>query len=375
MVNRIMSTPDIKSYEYFEVWKARMTQVLNNNSHPELVKIFRDVYGKIYESIPSHNDPIQINNLFFTKKFKEKANMNYSEMSEDEMFTISSGLLVADSFLKSNFPLYFLSKDFVENAMDADIDKNILFGDLTLPFKSVFYILPKNMFLNWFSLTYVPERDDYFLFGVTADEQITSMFIRDLLTSPDVDESTLNRFNSVILFAISTVLFHKTSGFGQKVVPITPLPVIRNVMKKLVFRPIKKVSPNVLTSPKIAYRKTEGYENSNEQGEFEGYKQIPSHIRIIKDKKTGEVKIVSVSSSEVNPEKRREGVEFQKNKMTDKEIAELVKARRDDIISRMKKRGFSEDEINAFLKQNNLNESSQIYSSFKSYFLLKETIL
>lgn len=372
-----MSTPDIKTYEYFEMWKSRMSQLLNvKGINNKVITLFRNCYGKIYESPSSYNNPIQINNLFFTKEFKTVINSNVNtDLSEDELFSMSSGLLVSNSFLESNFPLYFLSKDFVENATDADVDRNILFGDLTLPFKSVFYTLPKNSFLNWFSLTYVSERDDYLLYGVTGEEQITSIFLRDALTSPEVNSAEIKKYDPIILFAIATILFHKTSGFDQKIIPITPLPLMKNQMGKVVFREGKKLSPNILNSPKISYRKKSDSENLNEPVEFQGYKQIPSHIRIIKDKKTGEIKIVSVSSSEVNPDKRREGVEFQKNKMTDDEIAQLIKARREDIISRMKSRGFSEDEIEQFLKQKNLNESFfKKEMNFKEYYFLK-TIL
>jgi hypothetical protein len=59
--------------------------------------------------------------------------------------------------------------------------------------------------------------------------------------------------------------------------------------------------------------------------------------------------------------------------MTDNEIAQLIKARREDIVSRMKSRGFSEDEINQFLKQKNLNESFfKKEMNFKEYYFLKE---
>lgn len=352
-----------------------MSQLLNvKGINRNILSLFRNCYGKIYESTSSYNDPIQINNLFFTKELKSITNPTVnSDKSEDELFMMGSGLLVSNSFLESNFPLYFLSKDFVKNATDADVDRNILFEDLTLPFKSVFYTLPKNSFLNWFSLTYVSERDDYLLYGVTGEEQITTIFLRDALTAPNISSSEIKRYDPIILFAISTLLFHKTSGFDQKIIPITPLPLMKNKMGKIVFREVKKVSANILNSPKISYRKKSDYENPNEPVEFEGYRQIPSHIRITKDKKTGEIKIISVSSSEVNPDKRREGVEFQKNKMTDNEIAQLIKARREDIVSRMKSRGFSEDEINDFLKQKNLNESFfKKEITFKEYYFLKE---
>jgi hypothetical protein len=60
--------------------------------------------------------------------------------------------------------------------------------------------------------------------------------------------------------------------------------------------------------------------------------------------------------------------------MTDNEIAQLIKVRREDIISRMKSNGFSEDEINQFLKQKNLNESFfKKEMTFKEYYFLKES--
>jgi hypothetical protein len=260
--------------------------------------------------------------------------------------------------------------------MDADIDKNILFENLTLPFKSVFYILPKNSLLIWFSLNYVSERDDYLLYGVTGDNQITSIFLRDALTSPDVNDNEIQKYNPIILFAIATLLFHKTSGFGQKSIPITPIPLMKNQMGKIVFREGKRISPNILHSPKISYRKTNENEQGNEPQEFEGYRQNPSHIRIIKDKKTGYIKIIAVSSSEVNPDKRREGVQFQKNKMTDQEMSLLINARKDDIVSRMNKRGFSEEEIEKVLKQKDLKESFfRRKMSFKEYFYIRESIM
>ena len=367
-----MSTPDIKTNEYFEELRKKFS--LNPND--DRSKLFKLYYGKVYENLPSHHNPIQINNILFTKRYKEIYNMSYINQSENEKFISDSNSFISEEFIKSNFPLYFLSKDFVENAMDADIDKNVLFEDISLPFRSVYYTLPNNMFLDWFSLTYIPEKDDILLYVSQSQQNSQNiLFLRNFLTSPEVNEKHIDKFNPIISFAIATLLFHKTGGFNQKIIPITPLPLIKNRMGKIVIGERKKVSPNILSSPKISYRKKSDSENLNEPVEFEGYKQIPSHIRIIKDKKTGEIKIISVSSSEVNPDKRREGVEFQKNKMTDNEIAQLIKARKEDIVSRMKSRGFSEDEINQFLKQKNLNESFEIYSSFKTYFYLKESKL
>lgn len=367
-----MSSSDIKTESYFK----SLQSLFSNNPNSEKSKLLRMYYGKIYEKTPGYNDPIQINNLFFTKEYKSKFNFtDYSNMSESESFNTAAGLLISKSFLESNFPLYFLSKDFVNNATDADIDKNILFADITLPFKSVFYMLPKDSFLNWFSLTYVSERDDFLLFTVSNNDEVTVMFLRDTLTSPDMDSNIIQKYDSTILFAIATLLFHKTGGFDQKIIPITPLPITKNRMGKIVIGERKRVSANVLNSPKISYRKKDDSENPNEPEEFQGYRQIPSYIRIIKDKKTGEIRIVAVSSSEVNPSKRREGVQFQKTKMTDNEINELIKARKEDIISRMKSRNFSDEEINNFLKQKNLNESFfKNEMTFKEYYLLKESV-
>jgi hypothetical protein len=366
-----MSTPDIKSESYFK----QLQKVFSENPNTEQAKLFKLYYGKIYESVPGYNNPIQINNLFFDQQITSAFNYTVlSDLSEDELYTMGASIFISNYFLESNFPLYFLSKDFVKNATDADVDINILFRDLTLPFKSVFYVLPKNSFLNWFSLTYISEKDDYVLYGITREEQAITIFLRDALTAPNLDNKEVKKYDPFILFAIATLLFHKTGGFDQKIIPITPLPIIKNLMGKIVIGQRKKVSPNILNSPKISYRKKSDSENLNEPVEFEGYKQIPSHIRIIKNKKTGEIKIVSVSSSEVNPDKRREGVEFKKHKMTDNEIAQLIKARKEDIVSRMKSNGYSEDEINQFLKQKNLNESFfKKEMTFKEYYFLKES--
>lgn len=382
-----MSTPDIRTNEYYEKLRKKFSKKPNS----EEAKLFRLYYGKIYENLPSHHDPIQINNIFFTEQYGQKFdnqkyldNLKIRAVIETEIDTeiddkaialsvAKKSWFLSEEFIKSNFPLYFLSKEFVENATDADIDKNILFNDISLPFNSsVFYILPKNMLMDWFSLTYFPDKDDIMLYAIYKNSE-HHIFLRNFLTSPEVKEKHTNQYNPIISFAIATLLFHKTSGFNQKIIPITPLPISKNRIGDIVIAERKKVSPNILNSPKISYRKKSDSENPNEPVEFEGYKQIPSHIRIIKDKKTGEIKIISVSSSEVNPDKRREGVEFQKNKMTDNEIAQLLKARKEDIVSRMKSRGFSEDEINQFLKQKNLNESFfKKEMNFKEYYFLKE---
>jgi hypothetical protein len=363
-----MNTPDITTNRYYEELHKKFSLI----PHDDRSKLFQLYYGKIYENSPSHHNPIQINNILFTKRYKERYNTSYIDQSENEKFISDTGLYISKEFIKSNFPLYFLSKDFVQNAMDADIDKNILFEDISLPFNSVYYTLPNNMLLDWFSLTYIPEKDDILFFSVHQNSE-NILFLRNFLTSPNVTEKHINQFNPIISFAVATLLFHKTSGFGQKITPITPLPLIKNRMGKTVIGERKKVSPNILSSPKISYKKND-IENPNEPQEFEGYKQIPSHIRIIKNKKTGDINIISVSSSEVNPDKRREGVEFQKNKMTNTEVSQLIKARKKDIVSRMKNRGFSEDEIDEFLKQKNLNESFfKKEISFKEYFFLKNS--
>jgi len=379
-----MSTPDIKSESYF----THLLQMFSKNPNSEEAKLFRLYYGKIYENLPSHHDPIQINNSFFTEKYGQKFdgqkyfdNLKLRAVIDTEiddkdivLSVAKTSWIISEEFITYNFPLYFLSKEFVENATDADIDKNILFNDISLPFNSVFYVLPKNMLMDWFSLTYIPESDDIMLYTTYKNSEL-QIFLKNFLTSPEVKEKHTNQYNPIISFAIATLLFHKTGGFDQKIIPITPLPIIKNQMGKIVIGKRKKVSPNILSSPKISYRKKSDSENLNEPVEFEGYKQIPSHIRIIKNKKTGEIKIVSVSSSEVNPDKRREGVEFKKHKMTDNEIAQLIKARKEDIVSRMKSNGYSEDEINQFLKQKNLNESFfKKEMTFKEYYFLKTVL-
>jgi hypothetical protein len=337
---------------YFDIYNT----ININPTNSSLRELFRQYYSKIYDKLPGYPDPIGINNILFTKKYRQQYN-NSDTLDDDidKSFARHAGIIIADKTFHSNFPAYFLSKEFVDNVKNVDIDKNIALDVSTLPFESFFYILPNGESLKWFSLTYLDGRDDILFYGNTINNEEIFIVMGDALTSPDVDENQLHTYNPHIIFALGTLLMHQTGGFDRKIIPTSPLPLMKDARGRVKIGQRKRVSANILRSPKITHINSKDTTIPSEP--FNGYKTIPTHIRILKDKATGQIKVVAVSSSEVNPHKKTTPSEFSKHKMTDEEMYNLIRYRKQDIINRMRSRNFSEDEIQNFLKSKNIIES------------------
>lgn len=322
--------------------------------------LFIKCYSKIYEKTSGYTDPIDINTYmmeYLHDAFKSRTSTPFSTGSMNA--------------IKNNLPVYFLSKDFCDKAKDAEIDKNILFEDLTLPFNSFFYMIPEGTVVNNQNLKYINvflSEDD--IYGVFCGNKHIVIPLRDILTRPTINQTLLNATetedeeqfrhftNDYINFLTSVLLFHQTAGFDKTVLPITPLPLVKNPNGKIVPGQRKRVSANIIDAPQISYekRKPTDEEQSSFRSFYKGYYQTRTHIRIKKNKTTGEIKIIGVSSSESNPDKKPESVNFQKRKLSEKEIEALVKTNKDYIIKKLKSLGYSDEEINATLKKYNLGE-------------------
>lgn len=327
---------------------------------PEEKRLFLNCYGKVYENKSGFHDSLTINS--FVMEFLSKA----YEVNKHTLYSIGSA-----KALENNLPVYFLSKDFCEKVESAEVDKNILFEDLTLPFDGFFYMLPKG--------TSFRGKEIYFINIFLAEDDIYSIFtgeghviipLRDILTRPSISQNILNAakvkdedeykifINEYINFITAVLLFHQTAGFDKTVLPVTPLPLVKNATGKIVPGQRKRVSANVIDAPQISYekRKPTEEEESSFKTFYKGYYQTRTHIRIKKNKTTGEIKIIGVSSSETNPHKKPESVNFQKRKLSDDEIQALVKTNKDYIINKLKLSGYSDSEINDTLKKYNLGE-------------------
>lgn len=331
-----------------------------SNLPPYLQKTLRIIYGKIYENKSNYDDSIFINDTIAGYYYNKASGIDQPEYNFSETYS---------RVIKNNLPVYFLSEDFCKKALDAKIDQNILFEDLTLPFDSYFYMIPKNISIagKHIQAISVSLLDDIICRFYHVDA-VYNFSIRDVLTKPNITQKDIKAFdiddenqyrsftNEYIEFITAILLFHQTGGFDKQTIPLTPLPDIKGPTGKPTLAVRKRVSANVIDAPQISYEKRKPTdEEINSFSKFhKGYYQTRTHIRIRKNKKTGEIKIIGVSSSQANPHKKPESVEFKKRKLSEQEINELVKTNKEYIIKKLQSLGYSEDEIKDTLKKYNL---------------------
>ena len=359
-----MSNLQIKNLEGSN--DERSAELFRLTGNPDL---YSRIYSKVYEHLGNYHDPININNNIYN--------------SYDPVFGKGNKILPSVKYfggraLGNNFPVYFLSSDFCKKALDAEIDKNILFEDLTLPYDSFFYMIPKDINISgkgiqWINLCYSSDESDIMCTFMTADNMMHKHMVRDSLTSSkplDIDtDQTLsdedkqdfrNLGNTMYNFIAATILFHQTGGFEKTFKKATPLPMANT--RNGTF-PVKRsrASANIIKAPAISYEKS----NSDEPPKkFEGYYQARPHIRIRKNK-DGSINIISVSSKEINPNARPEHVNFDKRKMSDEEVNNYVRTNKNFIVDRLKSKGYSDEEITQYLKKNNITESFRSYIKHK----------